>query len=232
MKSFKGIHKGERCFVVGTGLSLRKTNLDLLVDEYTFGMHRIGMRFDKTIWRPYYYFCVTTRTRQSEYRRDVVCAIEQAEHSFIAERTRDYLEDDVWDAKGTWIKARYIGIALDHYNPKCYFTDIDNCEISVYGMSTFGCIQIADYMGFNPIYLVGMDLGYQAHGACGADRSHFHEDYERGFANPQFGMTDEEHLKAYRAVQESAPHLEIINCTVGGKLELFPRMTLEEVFDG
>jgi hypothetical protein len=41
LEKFREIHKGERCFVVANGPSLKKTNLDLLRGELTFGLNRI-----------------------------------------------------------------------------------------------------------------------------------------------------------------------------------------------
>jgi hypothetical protein len=35
-------HKGQRCFIIGNGPSLRQTNLALLKDEVTFGLNRIS----------------------------------------------------------------------------------------------------------------------------------------------------------------------------------------------
>src|SRR5210317_1185187 len=42
---FKDIHKGERCFIIGNGPSLNKTDVSKLKNEYTFGMNRIYLAF-------------------------------------------------------------------------------------------------------------------------------------------------------------------------------------------
>lgn len=34
---YKGIHEGQRCFIIGNGPSLKPEDLDLLEHEYTFG---------------------------------------------------------------------------------------------------------------------------------------------------------------------------------------------------
>ena len=51
----KGSHKGERCFIIGTGPSLTVEDLNLLKNETTFATNRIYEVFDKTDWRPTYY---------------------------------------------------------------------------------------------------------------------------------------------------------------------------------
>ena len=37
LKQLKNIHVGERCFIIGNGPSLKKTDLSKLKDEYTIG---------------------------------------------------------------------------------------------------------------------------------------------------------------------------------------------------
>ena len=55
LKSLKDQHKGERCFIVATGPSLRIEDLNLLRNEFTFSMNSIFLLFDETDWRPTYY---------------------------------------------------------------------------------------------------------------------------------------------------------------------------------
>ncbi len=53
--SLKNKYKGERIFLIGNGPSLNKTPLELLEDEYTFGVNRIYLLFDRINWRPTFY---------------------------------------------------------------------------------------------------------------------------------------------------------------------------------
>lgn len=55
IKKYKDIHQRERCFIVATGPSLTLSDLEVLKNEYTFGMNSIVKLFDKTDWRPTYY---------------------------------------------------------------------------------------------------------------------------------------------------------------------------------
>ena len=48
-------HLGERVFLLGNGPSLNKLPLEKLADEYTFGVNRIGLLFDRVSWRPSYW---------------------------------------------------------------------------------------------------------------------------------------------------------------------------------
>lgn len=55
LKKFKNIHKGQRCFIIGTGPSLTVEDLELLKDEICFGSNRIFEIYPRTSWRPTYY---------------------------------------------------------------------------------------------------------------------------------------------------------------------------------
>ena len=41
VKRFKDVHKGERCFIIGTGPSLNVTNFDFIKDEIIFGVNTL-----------------------------------------------------------------------------------------------------------------------------------------------------------------------------------------------
>ena len=43
--ALKDKHKGERCFIIGNGPSLKQTDLTKLKNEYTFGLNRIYLAF-------------------------------------------------------------------------------------------------------------------------------------------------------------------------------------------
>ena len=47
LASYRDIHKGERCFIIGNGPSINGMDLARLKGEYTFGLNRIYMNFDK-----------------------------------------------------------------------------------------------------------------------------------------------------------------------------------------
>ncbi|HJD45240.1 MAG TPA: hypothetical protein H9909_00215, partial [Candidatus Mediterraneibacter norfolkensis] len=65
----KNKHKGERCFVIGNGPSLTAEDLELLKGEITFAANRIYMLFDRTDWRPTYYFCADYVLYGTDHRK-------------------------------------------------------------------------------------------------------------------------------------------------------------------
>ena len=58
LRTYKNLHQGDRCFILGNGPSLQKTNLSLLKNEYTFGLNRIYLLFDKLGFSTTYFVAV------------------------------------------------------------------------------------------------------------------------------------------------------------------------------
>ncbi len=57
LSSLKDRHKGEKCFIIGNGPSLRAEDLQKLYEKeiISFATNRIFHIFDQTEWRPDYY---------------------------------------------------------------------------------------------------------------------------------------------------------------------------------
>ncbi len=77
-------------------------------------------------------------------------------------------------------------------------------------------------MGFKEIYLLGFDCNYRQ------SQQHFIEVDHRNVINPSDG---ERLLLVHAGFREfaDARGVKVVNCTRGGMLEAYPRMTLEEV---
>lgn len=84
LAKYKDIHKGKRCFLIGSGPSLKTEDLDLLYEngEITFASNKIFKLYNQTDWRPNYY-CVTDYKVIKQYY-DEILDINDSE-IFIAE---------------------------------------------------------------------------------------------------------------------------------------------------
>ena len=112
---------------------------------------------------------------------------------------------------------------------------------------TFTCMQLAFYLGFPEIYLVGVDASYEIpktverhdhYGVAvldmqGDDPNHFHPDYfGKGYRwhDPQVDKMVAAYEEARRVTE--ARGVRIRNATIGGKLEVFERVDYESLFRG
>jgi hypothetical protein len=104
------------------------------------------------------------------------------------------------------------------------------------GTVTFTAMQLAYYLGFSQVLLIGVDHRFNTTGPAGKavvsqgpDSNHFHPDY--------FGKGVKWHLpnleeseNAYRLAKTAfeADGRQIIDCTLDGALTIFPKERLEE----
>lgn len=223
IRSLKGKDTGKRCFVVGNGPSLSVEDLEKIKGEIAFGTHRIYEIFDKTSWRPDYYLA-------QDYK--LICVsrerIENIEvkNKLIAIPGRM----PIIKIKG----AKYIKLFFEEFYPQLpqFAENIENGIYEGYTV-TYMCLQVAAYMGFKEIYLLGVDHSYSTELDENGNllknenvRDHF-SDNDKIENVPQTFKS----ALAYKAAKEYAEKhgIKIYNATRGGKLEVFERKTLEEV---
>lgn len=221
MLLFKNAHINERCFIVATGPSLLMSDLDLLKDEYTFGMNSLPKLFDKTEWRPTY-FGIQDVNVFSKMESIINHEYEGEKNVFISSTIKDN-----FNCPSNYYVFPYDAVYHDNQlELDKYFSKFsDDCYSMVYdGYSiTYSLIQIAVYMGFKEIYLLGADCTYKR-GAnnhivdSGNDDKNEEKNYDKM-------------ITGYAAAKKYADEhsIKIVNCTRGGMLEVFPRMNLEDV---
>lgn len=209
----------ERAWIIGNGPSLSKTPLRLLAGETSFGLNRINLIWDKTDWRPTYY----VRT-ESPRVADSMTYLQELK-DIVATGIQCFLP------KG-WIRevGNHSNVTLintcHHY--KCAYFDKSAPHewhlpfICDYASGVAVAMQIAVLRGFKSIYLLGCDLGYTDNGT-----SHFYQDTpeDRRIEANQTNLTI---LHAHMIARKSSP-VPIYNATIGGNLEVHPRVDMLEV---
>lgn len=224
IEQYKDIHKGEICFIICHGPSLQARDLDVLEENHviTFSMNWTFKFFDKTVWRPDYYVAFDKRmiNRYSDFKWD--------EHTkrkcFIAD-----VSEKFWNENRSSDNVMYHSIRNVNTREIKFSDDISR---RVYFGATvaYECLQIAAYMGFEKIYLLGTDLVPYKKGDKSAYRySNFYQQ-DDSQESPQ--MWVDIILRAYQAAKEYADihNIQIYNATRGGYLEVFDRVNFDELF--
>ncbi len=233
IEKYKDIHKGERCFLIGNGPSLRAEDLDTLHEhgEICFACNRINLIFDKTKWRPDYYAISdgTGLIVLIDDIRKVKCP------KFIA----DYYETDrkyEIEADNVEYLHYQFGGLKNHpgfsFDPSKY-----TCEggTALYDI----CLQMAVYMGFSDIYILGVD-----NTILHEENDHFAENYitDEHKANTEelgkmFVLDGEEEIynQLNRCFESASIYSQkgkfrIYNATRGGRLEVLPRVDFDSLF--
>lgn len=141
-----------RCFIIGNGPSLLPEDLDKLKNEVTFASNRIYKIFDKTDWRPTYFAIFDESVAKGEGVVEGVSDIDCLK--FVREQGYLYYKN---------IRGR-VCFLHSWWNRK-YLDEpafSDDLEKGIYTIATvtYVLIQLARWMGFDEIYLLGMDNRY------------------------------------------------------------------------
>lgn len=240
LKSLKGIHSGERCFVIGNGPSLCASDLDKLKGSYTFAANRIYEIFDQTKWRPTYYLIVDIDALHECYDN-----LRQYDlgHMFIRIDWNNRLDEkkslDYPIEKMTRIildnNDTYFTVFQNRWNQRVSYISEDVSDHFSNGFTvTFESIQLAIYMGFTEIYLLGVDFNYSVfYDADGIP--HKVEGAQDYFSGKKYDTTIFNYnsmLHAYQIAKEYCRTHGILikNATRGGKLEVFERVNFDNLF--
>lgn len=228
--TLKNSHKGEKCFVIGNGPSLKVKDLEELHKKGipTFATNRIFKIFDKTDWRPTYY--VSEDILLMRDAQDVIKNM-PTNGRFIPINLQWYEGVDIPNADYFYIE--YKDPMKETFGLS---TDIPRC-IRCRGTVTITCLQIAIYMGFSDIYLIGVDHNFakmfDKNGNVVIDHSiknHFVDDYDKGIIDQGFHV--DEATEAYMDVERLSRKMgtfRVYNATRGGKLEVYERVDLDSI---
>jgi len=217
LRYLKNKHLGERCFIIATGPSLKIEDLEKLSNEVTFSMNSICLAFEETSWRPTYYG-IQDIGNFNVFEEDINNL--NAECKFIGEPILKYKN----------ISNSYYVYPMNMLNHywwhKKYNTKFSNNAFAVIydGYTiTYSLIQIAVYMGFKEIYLLGADCNYST------DMNHHFKNYN--YFDPSFSVAGDKMIQAFKVAKSYADlnDIKIFNATRGGKLEVFERVNLDDV---
>ncbi len=303
MEAYRDAYDGERVFILGNGPSLKETPLERLTEEYTFGVNNIANIFDRTEWRPSFYLAIHSppdipkRNVRSVVDLGIPCFIPNGRLSYVRDEANvermsiQHLSEDtelpITDYDVDW---ESIGNVEDIWS-----TDVSEV-VYQYTTVLYPAMQIAAYMGFSEIYLLGCDLydawdlhmlfekgddpasyhsehdsklrrmydfvsdaEYPLRSAANgvayhvldsilfrkaqpllmrlddrfANKAHFYDTYEVGQFLAGHRIRNEKMIRGHRLARIAAAEFdfEIRNATLGGSLEVHPRVDLDELLD-
>lgn len=229
IRSYKNSHMGERCFIIGNGPSLCVEDLEKLKGEFTFGFNKIIQIFHQTDWRPSMYMCVELNTM-----RDCKEGIKQLDMpTFLIKEGKKYFSSE--DTHITYI-CNHVPFLINRYKRvHGIYISKDVANYFIGGETVvFNAIQMALYMGFKEIYLLGVDHKYSkkidSHGIVTIDPSV--KDYFGDVKTAPYTLQTVDTVNAaYQTAKEFCRkhHITIKNLTRGGILEIFERDNFDAI---
>lgn len=225
IRTYKGIHEGKRCFLIGNGPSLAIKDLELIKDEISFASNKIYALYDETSWRPTYYLSIDGDflRRYSESISKLKC-----KEKFIDFSMKGKCGDAIYICANPTFEISIYGQKHGYIKEEVseFFSDG--------GTVTFTMIQLAIYMGFKEIYLIGNDFSmpfYKDRFGFSHKTNEKYAHFKKGDAGKKTYLNRDANLYAFQQAKKYCDEHGIIikNATRGGKLEVFERICLEDI---
>lgn len=211
-----------KCVVVGNGSSLSVDQLDAIIGWPSIACNRINLIYPLTLWRPTIYVHPESLSPDLPFiQGNIDLGIECYLGEHYAKPPRGVM--DLNDGPNIhWIKECW----HHQYNFDSPET-LDEWHMPQpcsFGGSVNMAMQIAILKGFDEIVLIGCDLIYRD-----GKGSHFDNAYEHGGEQSAFYASRNAfygHVQALNWIRRRNKKISVINATVGGMLELWPRKSL------
>lgn len=219
LKDLKNRFQGRPLLVVGNGPSLNKTPLDEFAHIPAIGMNKIDLIFPRVKWRPSVIVCINNMV------------VKQHADVFAASDIPVYLS---W--KSRWFAPR--SPAINYFNMSLeedFGTDFST-RVGSAATVTYPALQLAYYLGADPVIVVGVDHNFDKTGKDhayekreGADVNHFDPNYFKAgtyWGLPNLDASERVYWRARQAFEEDGRR--IVDATIDGKLEVFEKVSIED----
>lgn len=221
LQSFANLHVGRRCFIAGNGPSLAKCDLTRLQDEWFFAVNRGYLAYELGLPKIPYLVVSDPQTynRYAQEIRGAYASVRFYRADVVACRAYRYA-----------VNVEAV-IELPFHRSPCmdegYFAlDVRRGVYRGHTVVLDVAVQLAFYMGFCEVYLIGCDYDYQG------QNTHFYGTggYEASRRND---MPMEKVFKAFRTARlvfETNGRV-LANATKGGALKELPRVDYDSLFE-
>ncbi|MBC8099140.1 MAG: DUF115 domain-containing protein, partial [Armatimonadetes bacterium] len=144
MRAYKDKHRGARCFIIGNGPSLNQMDLTLLKGEFTIGMNRIYLLFPKLGFHTTYFACINP-TVTEQFGADIEQLPMPKFMGWHSRHLMNFTPDTVWLAPTT---------------RQPLFSESPAHVLWEGATVTYAAMQVAYYMGFSEVILIGVDHNF------------------------------------------------------------------------
>jgi len=229
VEAFRDRHAGEVGMIIANGPSLNEIDFEKVKNFVTIGMNRIYLLYDKYDFRPDYY-CLEDHLVAEDNAQEINAL--QGSVMFVPKDLSYCIRNP--NVLYVNLIRRYWGMRRNSR----FSTDFSQC---VYwgGTVTYYALQLAYYLGFSKVYIVGLDHNYnkpshvtgqQTFISQGDDVNHFDPRYfGRGkrWHAPNVGRMELSYVKAKEAFEQASR--KIINATPHSKLDVFAKIDFEDI---
>jgi len=218
-----------RAFVLGNGKSLANAPWERLRDEVTFGVNRIHLVYPKTAWRPTFWVAAD-RSQYGRQGDDIEFHVLQGYPCYIrADMMKDVRFYDpefggnpIPDTVRLFDHCGHIEVTR---NPSTGWHLPSLCSMAG---SLSVAMQLAFEMGYDPVYLLGCDMRYEAHRVNHFDPNYV--DYDM-YSAERVAMTTANLIAGHKHARDAYARAgrKLYDATQDGGLSIHPKVDLADV---
>jgi hypothetical protein len=217
IETYNNTKKGKKLFLIANGPSLARMDLNVLKGKDVMVMNRFYIMFDKLSFVPDYLVCIED-TVLNQFNEDLA--------------KLDCVTFYNWRFRNIFGNSHFLKQSFA-INP---FFQYDLTKPTHFGGTvTFACLQLAYYMGYDEVVIIGMDHRFKETGTPSTpevrmyekDESHFDPNYfPKGmkWVLPDLAKSEYSYGLARKAFE--ADGRRIIDCTLNGKCNVFEKGSL------
>jgi len=246
----KDCHKGQRCFILATGPSVKEQDLTVLSGELCIGVAFFFLHPQIDIIQPRYHVFAPNHPPFDFDRvdRDLVGAEKHYKHKpivFYGYRPYRYSVLNYFEQHP---REYSLPFRLLNYSNSMQMDEKNYASKDIWDITAapfqprtvvYSAIQVAVFMGCMEIYLIGCDHDYLNN--LQRTENHYYPEASGNPNDVSFLLSEftterwfyeyYSRWRDYRLMQEylASRGVRIINSTKGGMLDVFPRMRLEDV---
>ncbi len=222
LHNFQNRHLGQRCFIIGNGPSLKQMDLSPLQHEITFGLNRIYLLF------PQIGFSTTFLVAINKF------VMEQFGSELVNVPSIKFMN---WYYRTSMPVKKDTIFVRPGQKPRFSMNPVSQ-PVWEGATVTYVAMQLAYFMGFSKVILVGVDHSFCTEGdpnklitSEGEDTNHFSPNYFGKGVHWQLPdlKTSEVAYKLAKQCFEN-DHRQILDATVNGKLEIFTKVDYSKLF--
>lgn len=235
IKELKNSRSG-RCFVIGNGPSLNQMDLDLMRNDFVICSNSFFLKFGDLNFKPN---IITVEDHLvAEDNSEALGKLDGITKVFPID-LRHTLETS---ADTYFIELRRAWNNRNGKNKESYKFNVDTETFYWGGTVLYMNLQLAAYLGFDEIYLIGVDLTYKIPEnaiikgsvitSTSDDPNHFNPTYfgkGKRWHLPETERMQMSFTNAYEELKKS--DIQLFNATVGGNLKDIPRVDYNSLFE-
>lgn len=218
---FRDAYAGEDCFLMGNGPSLNRVDLDALKPFHLIGLNKIQLLLERTPLPLTFHAAINA------------LVIRQAAEAFVRLPCPSFLS--YVPAREVIPNRGNIHYVLTSCRQVPSFADLNDTPLWEGYTVTFAAMQLAFFMGFQNVYLIGVDHNFVTQGRpneeqrlAGDDLNHFDPRYFAGqsWHLPDLAGSEMAYAMARFAFERTGR--AILDATIGGKCQIFQKIPIAE----